>query len=123
MSNVNFNFVVLIMASACGSHCGRKREDIIGHQGWVNAPVPFCFRRRHDLAVVVEDHPRRRMAHFQGELRCVLMLGEVIGGERMPQPVVRPTSKSDLRGEVPSGDVIGPEALFPDGTSRARVRP
>jgi hypothetical protein len=63
------------------------------------------------------------MSHFQGELRCILMLGEVIRGERMPQPVVRPTGKSNFCGEVPNCDVIGSEALFPEGASPARVRP
>jgi hypothetical protein len=96
-----------------GASYGRREPDhVVGNIVWADGPVPFCFGWRHDLAVVVEDHPRRRMSHFQGELRCVLMFGEVIGGERMPQPVVRPMGKPDFRGKVPNGDVIGSEGAF-----------
>ena len=45
--------------------------------------------------VVVKDHPRRRMSHFQGELRCVLMFGEVIGSDRMSKAVIRPSRETD----------------------------
>jgi hypothetical protein len=35
------------------------------------------------------------MSHFQGELRCILMFGEVIRSEGMPKAVIWPSRETD----------------------------
>ena len=63
------------------------------------------------LPVVVEDHTRRCVTHFQSELWRVLVLGKVIGSERVPKPVIRPLCESSGLSEKVDIMVIPPVAI------------
>ena len=69
----------------------------------------------HQLAVVPEESCAFGVSKFQSRLRRVLMMGEMVTGECMPQSVVRPML--DLGGFQRSGE------LPPIGDTRGRTGP
>ena len=76
-----------------------------------DAPIASRFFGGHDLPVIGENHARGRVSHFKGQLWRVLVLGKVIGSERVPKPVIRPLCESSGLSEKVDIMVIPPVAI------------
>src|ERR1700680_3104415 len=69
-----------------------ESHNVLGRRRRVKVPKSLCLGRIHDLTVVLEDLLCAGMAHQKRQLRRILVLCQMITGEAVSKPVIRPFS-------------------------------